>query len=131
MSKTQRSTNLTRLLFAVAVGVIPIGLSCASTRCLAQDYGGGQDPGGLEMPNLGPDDFDLTPRRGSRTKMAKKSQLAKKADAAAKAKAGGARRIRLARTKSNSQKRLLPYWSRIALGATLEINVVRDAENSI
>jgi Planctomycete cytochrome C len=88
MSTLQGPSGLTRILLLIAAGLVPIGLSCASPRCLAQDYGGGQDPGGLEMPNLGPGDFDLAPRRALRTKMAKKSQLAKKADAAAKAKTG-------------------------------------------
>src|ERR1700722_15273800 len=92
MSTIKRSSGLTRLLLFTAVGLVPIGLSCGSSRCLAQDYGGGQDPGGLEMPFLGPGDFDLSPRRGSRTKTAKKkSALAeigasKKADASGKAK---------------------------------------------
>jgi hypothetical protein len=92
MSTIQRSSGLTRLLLFTAVGLVPIGLSGGYTRCLAQDYGGGQDPGGLEMPFLGPGDFDLSPRRGSRTKTAKKkSALAeigasKKADASGKAK---------------------------------------------
>ena len=88
MSTIQRSSGLTRLLLFTAVGLVPVGLSCTYTRCLAQDYGGGQDPGGLEMPYLGPfpGDFDQTPRRGLRTKTAKKGQPAKKADSTGKAK---------------------------------------------
>jgi hypothetical protein len=86
MSTIRQSSALTRLLLLTAVGLGPVGLSCALTPCLAQDYGG-QDPGGLEMPNLGPGDFDLNPRRGLRTKTAKKkSLLAKKADTTGKAK---------------------------------------------
>jgi hypothetical protein len=89
MSTIRRSSGLTRLLILTAVGLVPVGLSGAFTPCLAQDYGG-QDPGGLEMPNLSPEDFDLGPRRGLRTAK-KKSRLAeigasKKSDTSGKAK---------------------------------------------
>jgi hypothetical protein len=87
MSTLRRSSGLTRFLLITAVGLVPVGLSCVTTPCWAQ-YGGGQDPGGLEMPYLGPfpGDFDQNPRRGARPKTAKKSLLAKKADATGKAK---------------------------------------------
>jgi Planctomycete cytochrome C len=88
MSTSHRPSGLTRLVILIAVGLVPIGLSCTSALCLGQDYGGGQDPGGLEMPFLGPfpGDFDSATRRGLRTKTAKKSLLAKKADTSGKAK---------------------------------------------
>jgi hypothetical protein len=87
MSTLRGSSGLTRFLLITAVGLVPLGLSCVTTPCWAQ-YGGGQDPGGLEMPYLGPfpGDFDQNPRRGARPKTAKKSLLAKKADATGKAK---------------------------------------------
>ena len=68
MSTIQRSSGLTKLVILTAVGLVPVGLSCVYTRCAAQDYGGGQDPGGLDMPNLGPfpGDFENMRRRGLR-----------------------------------------------------------------
>lgn len=96
MSTILRTSGLTRLLVLTAVGLVPLGFSCAIKPCLAhpaasQVYGG-QDPVGEEMPNLGPfgqvpGDDDLMPRRSVRTKTArKKTRLAEKVDSAAKAK---------------------------------------------
>ena len=133
MSKTQRSSGLTRLLFAVAVGVIPIGLSCVSTRCLAQDYGGGQDPGGLEMPNLGhSDDFDhhaspgLTYKNGQEEPACQKGRRSRKGQGRrAQKRFGWLEPNQIFRRDCSHIGREL-HWV-----PQLEINGVRDAENSI
>jgi mono/diheme cytochrome c family protein len=82
MSTILRSRGLTGVLLLTAVGLVPVGLPlfthsvCLAHPLTTQDYGG-QDPGGLDMPNpFGqlPGD-DLMPRRGARTKVAKKKSL--------------------------------------------------------
>jgi mono/diheme cytochrome c family protein len=79
MSRILRSPALTRMLLISAVGLAPIGLPlftpsmCLANPLATQDYGG-QDPG--DMPNINPfgqvPDDDVMPRRGLRTKTAKK-----------------------------------------------------------
>ena len=80
MSKILRSPGLTRFLVLTAVGLVPIGfplfdiLAVPGRSLASQDYGG-QDPGELDMPNpFGqfPGDDDMMPRRGTRTKAARK-----------------------------------------------------------
>jgi len=84
MSKILRSSDFTRFLLLTAVGLVPLGLPLfAASPCLAQDYGG-QDPGMPDMPLIDPfgqfpGENDLMPRRGLRTKAArKKSQSSAK-----------------------------------------------------
>ena len=80
MSKVRRSCFLGRFLFLTAFGLVPIGLSmgipipCRAQPLASQDYGN-QDLGGQDMPNpFGqfPGDDDFMPRRGTRTRTARK-----------------------------------------------------------
>ena len=84
MSTILRYPGLTRILFLAAVGLVPAGSPlftpslCRANPLTTQDYGG-QDPGGQDMPNIDPfgqlPGDDLMPRRGLRTKTAKKKSL--------------------------------------------------------
>ena len=111
MSKIHRSTGLTRFLARNRGRACPGRVVVRLFRLPGPGLRWRQDPGGLEMPNLGPfpGDFDIMPRRGTRAKTAKKKGLLaerrlQKGRATGKAKTADAKKTSATRAKSSFHK---------------------------
>ena len=145
MSRVLRSPGLARFLILTAIGLVPVGFSLLTpSPCLAHPFAsqayGGQDPGGQDMPNpFGqfPGDDDMMPRRGTRTKAARKKLqsatkgTAKKADTTTKTKKAATKNDGGNVVNSSSHKTLRRFSWPIASTAIAETKPEFVAVSSI